>query len=346
MLEFIKSLGHSRRLGRVKSYYDEAPRSIKNNTIILNQDIADTEAIILYYMYAFICYKNLAYMEDSHKRRAFLVDIWTAMLEFLDTFKNPQHPNTTIWVLEIYHAFSSKYLPKDILDSRSVRSPMHINMNNMLIQLSRILTREYKLVFRPDKDRFAYTVVPFSPTVFEYHRDHPEDASLFDLTMTSESGLSQRYKVFALIFLDRLSVPLMKNCYASNRQERMTMRIKVYMDRIMSLLAVRNEDNMHTIEFVTSLIHSQFKELGRVVIGDFEKSILEAFDNDDFFVCTKKTLGYWKDIIQLTIGESKEDILARYLNRVVFSSYWSSEDYKNKTRIKSFSRVCFIIFAG
>jgi len=70
------------------------------------------------------------------------------------------------------------------------------------------------------------------------------------------------------------------------------------------------------------------------------------FENDDFFVCTKKTLDYWMDIIRYTVAQSKQDVLAMYLNKVVFSSYWSSEDYKNKTRIKSFSRVCFIIFSG
>ena len=118
------------------------------------------------------------------------------------------------------------------------------------------------------------------------------------------------------------------------------------MDEIVRLLQDRNLENKVIIEFVTSLLHSQFKELGRIVISDFESSVLQAFDNDDFFVCTKKTLSYWMEIIRLTCNESKNDILGNYLSRVVFSSYWSSEGYKNKTRIKGFSRVCFIIFSG
>lgn len=48
------------------------------------------------------------------------------------------------------------------------------------------------------------------------------------------------------------------------------MRIKTYMDKILTLLDIRNEENKKTVEFVSSLIYSQFKELGRVVIGDFE----------------------------------------------------------------------------
>jgi hypothetical protein len=346
MLEFIKCLHCSRRMSKIIQHYKETSTKIKNNTLVLNQDIANIEAIILYYLYAFISFKNLAYVEDATKRRVFLTEIWKALLEFLDEFKNPQHPNTTIWVLEIYHAFSSKYLPKDILDSRSIRSPMHINLNNLLLQLSSEVAREYKIVFCPDKTNFSYTVVPMPPAVFEYFEMQADNKDLFDFTQNSETTLSQRYKLFSLIFLEKLSVPLMKNCYAANRMDRMTMRIRIYMDKIFTLLDVRNSQTKETVQFVSGLIHAQFKELGRIVIGEYERSILEAFDNDDFFVCSRKTLAYWMEIIQLTVSNSKEDILAKYLNKVAFSSYWSSEDYKNKTRIKGFSRVCFIIFAG
>lgn len=225
MLEFIKSLGESRRVAKIKQFYNDAPNKIKGNTIVLNQDIADLEAIVLYYLYCYIWYKNLGYIEDSSKRRGFLTEIWVALLDFLDIFRNPQHPNTTIWVLEVYHAFSSKYLPKDILDSRAVRSPMHINMNNMLIQLSSILSKELRLVYRPEKTLLAYTVVPLPPSVFEYFEKFQDNAELFDFTQNSESVLNQRYKFYSLVFLDRLSVPLMKNCYAANRMDRMNMRV-------------------------------------------------------------------------------------------------------------------------
>jgi hypothetical protein len=346
MLEFIKCLHNSRRVSKIIAHYNEAPKKIKNNTIVLNQDIADMEAIILYYLYAFINYKNFAYVDDAVKRRTFLTEIWGALLEFLDVFKNPQHPNTTIWILEIFHAFSSKYLPKDILDSRSIRSPMHINMNNLLLQLSSEVAKEFRLIFRPDKSLLSYTVVPFPPSVFEYFINHQENKDLFELTQNSESVLAQRYRLYGLIFLEKLSVPLMKNCYAANRMDRMTMRIRIYMDKIFTLLDIRNEETKDVVQFVSGLIHSQYKELGRIVIGEYETSILQAFDNDDFFICTKKTLAYWMEIIQLTVSHAKEDILARYLSKVTFTTFWSSEDSKNKTRIKSFSRACFIIFSG
>lgn len=346
MLDFIKCLHSSRRVSKIIAHYNEAPKKFKNNTYVLNQDIADMEAIILFYLYAFINFKNLAYVEDATKRRIFLTEIWTALLDFLDVFKNPQHPNTTIWILEIYHAFSSKYLPKDILDTRSIRSPMHINMNNLLLQLSSELSKEYRLIFRPDKTMLSYTVVPMPPSVFEYYLKHKDSKDLFELTQNSESVLSHRYKLYSLIFLERLSVSLMKNCYAANRMDRMTMRIRIYMDKIFSLLDIRNDETKDMVQFVSGLIHAQYKELGRIVIGEYEPSILHAFDNDDFFICTKKTLAYWMDIIQLTVSHSKEDILAKYLGKVAFTGFWTTEEHKNKTRIKSFSRVCFIIFSG
>lgn len=59
---------------------------------------------------------------------------------------------------------------------------MHINMNNLLIQLAAVLSKEYKIVFRPEKNVLAYTIVPLPPSVFEYFESHGEDSALFDFT--------------------------------------------------------------------------------------------------------------------------------------------------------------------
>ena len=118
------------------------------------------------------------------------------------------------------------------------------------------------------------------------------------------------------------------------------------MEKIATVLEIRNDETLVMVEFVSSLINSQLSELRRIVIAELERSVLAAFDNDDFFICTNKTLKYWMQIIKCTVEDSKDDILARYLSKVAFTSYWSSEENKNKTRIKSFSRVCFIIFSG
>jgi len=38
--------------------------------------------------------------------------------------------------------------------------------------------------------------------------------------------------------------------------------------------------------------------------------------------------------------------MSEYLNKVVFSSFFAGQGTKNKTRIKAFARVCFIIYSG
>lgn len=225
MLEFIKYLSQSRRMERIIAFYKDAPKKIKNNTLAFNQDIADLEAIILYYLYAFISYSNFFFTDDTAKRKAFLNDIWVAGLDFLSQFKNPQHPSTTLWVLEVFHAFSSKYLPQDVLEYRAVRSPLHINMNELLLQVGSILGKEYRLLYRPDKSIMAYTVIPLPPSVFDYFQLHKDSQELFDFRLNSESALGQRYKIYSLVFLDRNSVPLMKNCYAADKMDRMAMRV-------------------------------------------------------------------------------------------------------------------------
>jgi hypothetical protein len=231
--EFIQYLGKNPRVGKIISFYNEMSRkALKNNTLVLNQEIADSEAIIFYYLYSFTCYGNMTYIDNPAKRRAFLTSVWESILEFIDNFKNPMHPNTTIWILEIFAAFASKFLPKDVIDGRNIRSPLHITVNNHLLQLSSILSKEYKIVFRPEKVNLSYTVIPLPPSVFEFYMKNQDNAGsrlchpeLFDLTQNSEGVLTQRYKIYSLIFLDKLSVPLMKNSYAANKMERMTMRV-------------------------------------------------------------------------------------------------------------------------
>ena len=226
MYEFIIYLGQSKRMANVMTFYNDASRKQKGKLMVLNQDMAECEAVILSYLYAFISYKTFAYIEDASRRRIFLIDIWEALLDFLDCFRNPQHPNTTIWVLEIFHAFSSKYLPKDVLDERRVRSPMHINMNSLLLHMGSVLSKDTKLLFKPDKSVIAYTVFPFPPSVYEYYRKYSEDKALFDFTQTSESVLNNRYRIYCMIFLVRQSVQLMKNCYGTGKTDRMAYRVR------------------------------------------------------------------------------------------------------------------------
>jgi len=50
--------------------------------------------------------------------------------------------------------------------------------------------------------------------------------------------------------------------------------------------------------------------------------------------------------MDITITNCRDDILGDYLNKVYFTALFKSKDSENKIRIKSFERVCFIIYSG
>lgn len=81
-------------------------------------------------------------------------------------------------------------------------------------------------------------------------------------------------------------------------------------------------------------------------MNQFKAQIFDIFECDDFFKCSKESLRKWSKIIDWTISESREDKMSEYLNKVVFSGLFVGQGTKNKTRIKAFARVCFIIYSG
>ena len=78
-----------------------------------------------------------------------------------------------------------------------------------------------------------------------------------------------------------------------------------------------------------------------------KKQILDIFNREDFFICNRKTLKYWKKIINWVVMMDKHDLFNIYLEKVTLAtSFFSKEVEENKRRIKSFERICFIIFSG
>ena len=77
-----------------------------------------------------------------------------------------------------------------------------------------------------------------------------------------------------------------------------------------------------------------------------KKEILEVFNRDDFFDVSVKNLTIWSKIIDSFLDNTKVDILTDYLLNVNFSSFFGSRNHEFKKRIKSFQRVCFIVYCG
>lgn len=76
--------------------------------------------------------------------------------------------------------------------------------------------------------------------------------------------------------------------------------------------------------------------------------MLHIFNKDDFFICNVNTLNYWSKIIDWIVSMDKNsETYYEYLDKVsLSSSYFTSESIENKKRIKSFERICFILYSG
>ncbi len=81
---------------------------------------------------------------------------------------------------------------------------------------------------------------------------------------------------------------------------------------------------------------------------EFRNDILGIFNKDDFFICSLKTLRCWTKIIDLIIDNNKDhNIFQEYLDKVsLSSSFFTSYTSETKKKIKSFERICFVLFAG
>jgi hypothetical protein len=95
-------------------------------------------------------------------------------------------------------------------------------------------------------------------------------------------------------------------------------------------------------------LHDLLERARILFIRELKQKVLDIFNEDDFFICNANTLRYWANIIDWVVSLDKhsETYLA-YLQKVTLhSSYFSSESAENKRRIKSFERICFILYAG
>jgi hypothetical protein len=79
--DFISYLPRSQRMKKIREHYTSVQKNKDFQT--LNQEIADTEARLLFMVYALGSLVYLNYIEDTTKRRNFLTNLWNKILAFL-----------------------------------------------------------------------------------------------------------------------------------------------------------------------------------------------------------------------------------------------------------------------
>ena len=101
-------------------------------------------------------------------------------------------------------------------------------------------------------------------------------------------------------------------------------------------------------ECASEVLHDLLDKARVLFIKPLRSSILRVFNKDDFFICNETTLKYWSEIVDWVVSIDKHnETFDEYLGQVsLSSSYFTSESTENKNRIKSFERICFILYSG
>ena len=106
--------------------------------------------------------------------------------------------------------------------------------------------------------------------------------------------------------------------------------------------------NQTYAECASEVIFDLLERARLLFIKELKPRVLSIFNKDDFFICNTNTLKYWAQIIDWVVSLDKHnETYNHYLEKVTLSSsYFSSESAENKRRIKSFERICFILYSG
>lgn len=101
-------------------------------------------------------------------------------------------------------------------------------------------------------------------------------------------------------------------------------------------------------ESASEVIHDLLDKARSFFLKSMKADLLKIFNKDDFFMCNVNTLKYWMKIIDWVATNDKTFATFReYLDLVALStSFFSNQDADNKKRVKSFERICFLLYSG
>jgi len=293
--------------------------------------------------------------------------------------------STQLWLLEIIYLLSLKYNPKEILGDARIKKEMHDQINVLLTNLAGVCAKNIVVYFNDPQasaqqaTKFK-TILPFPPNVYENFKkyletcDKPFNISAVDQNLsprnhdievlmdnvikieklmfhnlegeTSETGLYDRYRLFSFKTLKAVGLTVIQNTYSPERLDRIIIRMKDFMEIIFPLMENKAPENQPFLECASELLYTQLESSRSFLVKEYKKNILDIFNGNDFFKCTKQTLKYWSKIIDWVVTMDKSDLFSEFLTKVSAFSFLYSRDSETKQKIKSFERICFIIYSG
>lgn len=230
-------------------------------------------------------------------------------------------------------------------------------LNTTLFIVSKISSAQTKLTFFTTEERQKW-VFPLSPTTYEIFNDHKGLKNMLNdqryvitkevikVDANTDQTIEKRYRFQSFMILKSFINSPFMNVREFTKSDRLIARTRAFMDNLFPLMIIRGYDNFSYVECASELLSLILSESRRFLVQELKKDIFEIYNYEGFFNCTINTLKYWSKIIDMTITNCKEDIFADYLNKVSFSSFFVRKTSENVIKIRSFERVCFIIYSG
>jgi len=376
----ITALSKNQIVIDINREYQEEMKRNKKGPAVLSYNAAKTEAHIFFLLYTYISY---AFIDISFLKKEYLIKLWTTALNFTKLFTISKSISTHLWLIELLNLLALKYNPKEILGDNKIKKEMHAQINALLVQIANTSAKNVVIYFnRPgsgaDVPKFR-TVAPFSPTIYSIYKSYVSNESKvhslpgsqnelgenvevdagqenFKIEKlmfrnfeddVSEQSLYDRYRLFGLKTLKQVGLPVLQNSYSPERIDRVIVRTKEFMVIVFPLIENKSPENRHFAECASELLYYQLEDSRSFLVKDYKKNILDIFNGDDFFKCSKQTLKYWSKIIDWVVTMDRGDLFSEFMTKWANAfSFFYSQASGEKQKIKAFERICFIIYSG
>lgn len=354
--EFLKALAKTDIVSAIEKNNSGLRKKVsKNKKVEMSLMHAQRECRILYFLYNYLKFMKINYAEKTEIRNEKSVVIWIFTLRILRMFGNSINITTCFWILETISLLSSKFNFGNVMNQ--VGAEAHKLLVEELQFVSGFASHKYVVSMR-DLANNGGDITPLCPTIYEIQqRFSGQKLILSDLktqipatilrtefSVVGECTDKYRYQCFKVLS-SFVQCPVFK--LSNNiKTEKLIQKVRSTVDNLFPLFTKSNRNFMYA-ECASEVISCLFSKQGnKYMVRDLKREVFDVYNMDEFFRCTPNTLKSWAKIIDLTLTYSKEDILETYLHKVNFSSLFARRDVETKTRIKSFERVCFIIFSG
>ncbi|CAK55597.1 unnamed protein product (macronuclear) [Paramecium tetraurelia] len=366
---FLDSLLECQQLQELQKYYDIYRRK-KLSTTMLNFQISQQETNILYFLY---CYFTFAQIDPNQLKKENLLPFWVQIMKILQILALSKSPSTNMWLLELQLLLTRKYSPKEIVGDQRFRNQHHEFINDKLKYVAQFggklnifwndpgIKSEGDDLFQQYSIKFK-VVTPLTPTLYDiylnvirslnkevqYEVTDIEKLIFSQLSSVTEDFIQTIYRLMCIKTLKNVALELLQNSYAVEKTERVVLRCKEMMDILYPLLENRSQYNQIYVQMISEMLYFQLDKARQVLLKVYKDSILNIFNKEDFFIQSKHTLKYWTKIINWVVQYGRSDLFTQYLEQVAQQSsfFFSREGEENKRRIRTFERICFLIFSG